>query len=121
MGRVPTYWSYDASYNWGSISPDYALCQTGTQQSPIALEFNQGLSQAHRPFFTGYDVNATGEFYNWGYGPAFTFYHPEEDYSGLPSMEMDNETLYLTGWHIHAPADHTVGGDRSKAELHYVQ
>jgi carbonic anhydrase len=28
--------------------------------------------------------------------------------------------VYLKGWHIHAPADHSVGGDRSKAELHLV-
>lgn len=35
-------------------------------------------------------------------------------------MQFDNETVYLRGWHIHAPADHTVQGDRSKAELHFV-
>ena len=35
-------------------------------------------------------------------------------------MKFDNETVYLRGWHIHSPADHSVGGDRSKAELHYV-
>jgi carbonic anhydrase len=31
-----------------------------------------------------------------------------------------NETAVLKGWHVHAPADHTVQGDRSKAELHMV-
>ncbi len=35
-------------------------------------------------------------------------------------MSFDDETLYLKGWHIHAPADHSVQGDRSKAELHLV-
>ena len=35
-------------------------------------------------------------------------------------MTYDNETLYLKGWHIHSPADHTVQSDRSKAELHLV-
>lgn len=35
-------------------------------------------------------------------------------------MTFDNETLYLRGWHLHAPADHSVGGARSKAELHMV-
>lgn len=119
--RVQTYWQYEASYNWGKLSPEYELCQTGTQQSPIALSFLQGLAHSHQPLFTGYDGNWTGEYYNWGYGPAFTFYHPEGDYSGLPTMEFDNQTLYCRGWHIHAPADHSVGGDRSKAELHYVQ
>jgi carbonic anhydrase len=35
-------------------------------------------------------------------------------------MTFDNETVYLKGWHIHSPADHSVQGDRSKAELHLV-
>lgn len=35
-------------------------------------------------------------------------------------MAFHNETLYLVGWHLHAPADHSVAGDRSKAELHMV-
>jgi carbonic anhydrase len=35
-------------------------------------------------------------------------------------MTYDNETLYLKGWHIHSPADHSVQGDRAKAELHLV-
>lgn len=35
-------------------------------------------------------------------------------------MTYDNTTLYLRGWHLHAPADHSVAGDRSKSELHMV-
>jgi carbonic anhydrase len=103
-----------------SSVPGYRLCQDGTQQSPIALGLNQGLSQVHRPFFDGYTGNVTGNFYNWGYGPAFTLDHPEDDYTGLPSMRFDDTTLYLRGWHLHAPADHTVADDRSKSELHMV-
>lgn len=62
----------------------------------------------------------TGNYYNWGYGPAFTLDHAEDDYTTLPAMNFDNETLYLRGWHLHAPADHSVAGDRSKSELHLV-
>lgn len=70
--------------------------------------------------FDGYNGNATGNYFNWGYGLAFTLHHEENDYTTLPAMVFNNETAYLKGWHIHAPADHSVGGDRSKAELHYV-
>ena len=35
-------------------------------------------------------------------------------------MKYDNETVYLKGWHIHTPADHSVAQDRSKGELHLV-
>ncbi|KAJ9635105.1 hypothetical protein H2199_008591 [Coniosporium tulheliwenetii] len=124
-GRTVTDWAYEASYNWGRINETYRECQVGTQQSPIALNLNQGLSQRHIPSFGGYtnssgSQNVTGNFYNWGYGPAFTLHHEDGVWDTLPSMTFDNETVYLRGWHIHSPADHTVGGDRSKAELHYV-
>ena len=99
---------------------EYRLCQDGTQQSPIALGLNQGLSQVHHPYFDGYTRNVTGNYYNWGYGPAFTLDHPKDVYTGLPSMRFDDTTLYLRGWHLHAPSDHIVADDRSKSELHMV-
>jgi carbonic anhydrase len=56
-----------------------------------------------------------------------TLDHEEGDYTTLPSFTFDdgtmgegNETVYMSGWHIHAPADHSVQMQRSKAELHYV-
>ncbi|KAL1596360.1 hypothetical protein SLS60_009006 [Paraconiothyrium brasiliense] len=107
-----------ASFNWGKLSPDYRLCQTGTQQSPIALSLGNGLSLNHVPKFN-YNGSVAGNFANWGYGPAFTVAH-NGDWTSHPSFTYDNETLYLKGWHIHAPADHSVGGDRSKAEMHFV-
>lgn len=113
-------WAYDASYNWGAIRPEYATCQTGTQQSPIALSLTNGLSLHHHPTFEDYDRDVVGNWTNWGYGPAYTLDHPKDDYTSLPELKWDNQTAYLKGWHIHAPADHSVGGDRSKAELHLV-
>ncbi|CAN9088113.1 unnamed protein product [Alternaria alternata] len=118
-------WAYEASFNWGRIHSDYHLCQTGTQQSPIALSLGNGLALNHVPKFK-YNGSIAGNFYNWGYGPAFTVAHEEAvvegeiDWTTHPSFTYDNETVYLKGWHIHAPADHSVGGDRSKAELHLV-
>ena len=111
-------WAYEASFNWGKLSPDYRLCQTGTQQSPIALSLGNGLALNHVPRFN-YTGSIPGNFFNWGYGPAFTLNH-NGDWTSHPSFTYDDTTLYLKGWHIHAPADHSVGGDRSKAEMHFV-
>lgn len=120
LPRPQSLWAYEASYNWGKLSPDYYLCQNGTQQSPIGVSLTQGLSNRHTPTFN-YRGNYSGEYFNWGYGQAFTLYYPEGNMTGLPSMTVDNETLHMTGWHVHAPADHIVSGTRSRAELHYVQ
>jgi carbonic anhydrase len=120
---VATKWAYEASYNWGQLSEDYYLCQAGTQQAPIPLLLTQGLSQNHIPTFN-YNATANGTFFNWGYGPAMSLAHEQGVYTTLPSFTFEdngaNETVYMTGWHIHAPADHSVGGDRSKAEMHFV-
>lgn len=119
-GREPTDWAYEASFNWGRINPNYTLCQTGTQQAPIPLTLNQGLSQKHAPEFHDYARNVSGNFFNWGYGPSYTLHHEKGDLSTLPSITFDDETAYLAGWHIHSPTDHSINGDRSKAELHLV-
>ena len=136
-------WAYEASFNWGKINSgkslvhsllyascltavakEYELCQTGTQQSPIALRLDQGLSQNHVPHFD-YPSESPGTIYNWGYGPAFALEHEDGVWDTLPSFTFEeepgvNEIVYLRQWHIHAPADHTVQADRSKAELHLV-
>ena len=105
------------------INTAYELCQTGTQQSPIPLRLDQGLSAQHTMRFN-YPTNVSGIFQNWGYGPAFTIDHDDDDFTTLPSITFAengvNNTAYLHSWHIHSPADHTVQGDRSKAELHLV-
>ncbi|KAJ9115886.1 hypothetical protein QFC22_005029 [Naganishia vaughanmartiniae] len=118
-------WAYEASYDWARLSPDYVLCQDGTQQAPIPLRLDQGLSLHHAPSMEGYNRNVSGSFYNWGYGPAMTLAHPEGNFTSLPHFTFEEEkgqnvTVYMSGWHIHAPADHSVQGDRSKAELHFV-
>ncbi|KAJ4988735.1 carbonic anhydrase [Stagonosporopsis vannaccii] len=123
-GRKETFWRYDASYDWGKIDPTYGMCQNGTRQSPIALSRAGGLSNYHQPTFDYEGKNMTGNFVNWGHGPAFTLYHPEGDFSGLPKMVFEDggeeEEVFLIGWHIHSPADHTVDGYRSKSEMHLV-
>ncbi|KAL8989375.1 MAG: hypothetical protein Q9169_008373 [Polycauliona sp. 2 TL-2023] len=115
-----TEWAYDASYDWGALSPDFITCQTGTQQAPIALSLTDGPSPYHHPSFQGYDRTVTGNWTNWSYGPAFNIEYPNNDISSLPAIKWNNETAYLIGWHIHAPADHPVDGGRSRAELHLV-
>ncbi|KAK5080734.1 hypothetical protein LTR05_008439 [Lithohypha guttulata] len=116
-------WSYP-SFNWPEIRVEYALCHNGTQQSPIGLSHSQGHSKKITPVFDRYK-KAKGELYNWNHGVAFNFYHPEGDFSGLPSMEIQGqgratERVFLTGWHMHTPSEHMVDGVRTHAEMHFV-
>lgn len=91
----------------------------GSHQVPIGLGFEIGPATNHKPTFN-YNGTFEGNFYNWGFGPAFTISHEEDDLTSNPSLTYDNKTVYLTGWHIHTPAEHTVAAHRAKAELHLV-
>jgi carbonic anhydrase len=117
-------WDYDLSHDWGRLSPEFATCQHGTMQAPIPLRVDQGLAYNHLPNFAGYDINAAGTMSNWGFGPALTYAHAEGNFTSLPSFSFEengkDESVFLTGWHIHAPSDHTVDGVHSKAEMHLV-
>lgn len=120
VGRELKDWNYDHSVDWATIRPEYALCQSGTHQSPINIVAKE-LSTTHRPTFEGYQNEAIpGNFFNWQFAPAFTPHHPENDVKGLPSMKFDDQEVFNIGWHIHAPSEHLIDGHRSRAEIHMV-
>ena len=99
---------------------EYHLCQSGTHQSPINIAEKEP-SQLHRPTFEGYKNEAIpGNFFNWQFAPAFTPHHAEGEVTSLPSMQFDEEQVFLSGWHIHAPSEHLIDGRRSRAEIHMV-
>lgn len=67
------------------------------------------------------DKNSTGSSTEISYqGPAFDVEHENDVWINNPRLDFDDETVYLAGWHIHTPADHTVNGLRTRAELHLV-
>ncbi|KAK1961155.1 carbonic anhydrase, partial [Colletotrichum sublineola] len=112
-------WSYETPLNWGRNNPNYSLCHTGMQQSPISVGLRRyGVAQ-YKIQWT-YNNETKGNFYNWGYGPAFTVIVPKGGYNGGPHFTYRGLTGYLKGWHIHTPAEHIVDGYRAKAELHLV-
>ncbi|KAK5054032.1 hypothetical protein LTR84_001994 [Exophiala bonariae] len=119
-GRDANDWTYEVSSNWGYINPKYFLCQNGTQQAPIGLTSAQGFSAVHRPEFGNYAQNISGNYFNWGYGPAFTPHYDKGSVTKLPSITFDGVTAYMVGWHIHTPGEHPVNGRRSMAEMHFV-
>ncbi|KAK8203109.1 carbonic anhydrase [Phyllosticta capitalensis] len=117
---TPSDWNYDHSHHWETANASYELCHTGAQQSPIGISLDQALSSQHKPDLNNIHANFSGHFYNNGYGPAFTLDHDEGIYDTLPSIKYDDVEAYLTGWHIHNPSEHIIGGHRSKAEMHLV-
>lgn len=116
-------WKYTDAHNWGLLKPEYGACQEGSHQAPIGLRLDQGFA-SNQPKLEGYEKNVTGAFANWNYGPSMTLQHPEGDFKTLPHLTFNeagkSETVYMSAWHIHAPGEHTVNGERTRAEMHFV-
>ncbi|XP_068661711.1 alpha carbonic anhydrase 1, chloroplastic-like [Aristolochia californica] len=107
-----TYSGMTGPANWGDLSPDFAVCSGGKQQSPIdirkedASSKNQSLDKDYQ------DANAT--LVNNGFNIGVKM----ESYAGALNLNGKNYTLQQLHWH--SPAEHTINGVRHPAELHLL-
>jgi carbonic anhydrase len=107
------HWGYagrEGPEHWSELSPGFALCQQGHQQSPIDLHAGR---LSARP----------------AYRVDYTAIHPVERNNGhtiqvdVPAgsaLMVGGERLELLQYHFHAPSEHTVDGVHLPAELHLV-
>ena len=111
-GGVP--WSYSgagAPNHWGELSPDYALCAAGRNQSPIDL--------------TGYTTDPAAPPLSFAYGGnAQAVRHngriADVEYATGNRIAIGNQTYELKAMHIHTPAEHQIDRKLFAAELHLV-
>ena len=107
------HWSYAGATgpeHWGSLSPEYSLCASGRQQSPIDLRDaesadlqNLALHYAPTPV----------EIVNNGHTVQI-------NYAKGSHMEVDGVRYELLQFHFHAPSEHTIAGRNAQAEMHLV-
>jgi carbonic anhydrase len=108
-----THWSYAGATGpsrWGSLSSQYATCDTGRAQSPIDLP----LAAVSSPT----DVSGT---YARGEGALFNNGHTVQMNVGAgSSITLGGRTFELVQFHFHHPSEHTLDGRRYPAEVHLV-
>lgn len=117
-------WTYDTPDHWADDNASYGTCRNGTHQSPIDLTDSTISISTHHPKFS-YAGNWTGSLHNNGHGLKFDLTHDEDDLTSLPQLTYTNanneeETVYLSTLHTHAPAEHIPNNDRTTAEMHFV-
>ena len=111
-GGVP--WSYGgagAPQHWADLSPDYAQCAAGLNQSPIDLT-GYTTDPAAPPLAFAYSGNAQAVRHNGRI--ADVLYAPGNH------IVIGDGTYELKGMHIHAPAEHQVDRELFAAEMHLV-
>lgn len=112
-GDEPVHWSYGekaGAEGWGALSPDFAVCETGTTQSPIDLvDATRGALPDLRFNYapTPLEIENTGHTVQVVYQPG-------------SAITVDSVSYELLQFHFHTPAEHQLRGKELPAELHLV-
>lgn len=107
-------WDYEGSdgpSGWAKLSPEFAACGTGRHQSPIDLV------EAEKP------SSPLSIAINYKPLPLTILHNGhtvEVVVENGSTMTLDGKTFDLLQFHFHTPSEHTVGGKRFDAEVHFV-
>ncbi len=113
LAEGPVHWTYEGPEgpeHWGELSPDYALCSTGAEQSPIDIP-------------AGAPVNPAGLGYNYQPSAVNIFnngHTVQVNYDPGSTLQLDNDTYELVQFHFHAASEHTGNGQHAPMEMHLV-
>ena len=118
LAQWKTPWTYDGATgadHWGALDPDYAVCNSGRQQSPIDIRdaVKAGLPALH------FDFRSEPLKYLINNGKTIRVnYH---DTPGAGSFLIAGGTRYqLTQFHFHHPSEDTVNGRPYAMEVHLM-
>ena len=100
VGNGPAQWGYagqGAPLHWAALSPEYAACAEGKQQSPIDVA-GYGNSSGAAPISFVYNADAKairndGRFVHVDYGAGNT-------------LSVGEGTYELKSAHLHSPSEH---------------
>ncbi|MEM7127838.1 MAG: carbonic anhydrase family protein [Chloroflexota bacterium] len=107
------HWSYSGEVGpefWGGLSPAFAMCGAGVEQSPIDLA---GANDAYLSDII-FDYAST-DLIVLNNGHTI-----QVNYDSGSAIEVDGEQFNLLQFHAHAPSEHTVDGESLPIELHLV-
>lgn len=111
------HWGYDphdGPEHWGDLSEDYAVCKSGTQQSPVDLA---GAVEAEFA-----DIELRWNPVEW---TVVNNRHTIQVQSQVQGSDagaavIDGETYALLQFHFHTPSEHAIEGRRFAMEAHFV-
>ncbi|RLM27523.1 carbonic anhydrase [Brenneria alni] len=107
------HWSYEgqeAPSHWGQLSPDFSLCDTGKNQSPI--DIHGALKTIHDELQLSYQVGPQHIINN-----GHTI---QVDVSAGNTLVIDNDNFTLQQFHFHAPSENEIDGKIFPLEAHFV-
>ena len=109
----PVHWGYEGEIGpqyWGTLSPDYAACGAGKEQSPVDIPTGAVLNPADLKF--NYQPSSLNIANN---GHSI-----QVNYDAGSSLEAGGVSWPLTQFHLHSLSEHTLAGAQTPVELHLV-
>jgi len=116
------HWGYEgegAPEHWASLSPDFATCDRGVQQSPIDLvnavpiEDSGIQRQLGEAVLTVQQRARVMDLVENGHTVQIT--------NDVPlSIELGDTVYELAQFHFHSPSEHTIDGQHAQLEVHFV-
>ena len=106
-------WSYEGATgpeHWGELAPEFALCGSGLEQSPVDIDDEQ---DASLPVLLANYKPAPVTIENNGH----TVQH---NISNGSTLKIGAQEVQLLQYHLHTPSEHTVNGASYPMEIHFV-
>jgi len=113
LAQEGVHWSYEGDTgpeHWGTLSPDFAACAKGVEQSPVDIPANAPLNAADLTF--SYQPSAVAIFNN-----GHTI---QVNYDPGSSLTLNGVKYDLVQFHFHAASEHAIGGQHQPMEIHFV-
>jgi carbonic anhydrase len=107
------HWSYEGEAgpeHWAELSPDFATCDTGDEQSPVELS-------------TAVPRDLPEIVFEYAPSPLTiqnNGHTIQVDYEAGSSITVGSEAYELVQFHFHAHSEHTIGGETFPLEMHLV-
>ena len=109
----PPHWSYEGATgpdHWGDLSPDYAKCKTGSEQSPINIT---GSVASDLPAIEFHYTESALKIINNGHTV-------QVNSDGRSSMTVGGKQYKLLQFHFHHPSEEHVNGHTYDMVAHLV-
>lgn len=106
-------WNYEGEErpdNWGKLSPEFSLCATGKNQSPINIE---GALKAEHEGIVIHAHKGKQKIINNGHTIQISV-------GDGNTLELDHEVFKLQQFHFHSPSENDIDGKQFPLEAHFV-
>lgn len=115
-----SYGGYKNPTNWDELSPNWAACGSGTQQSPIDIKSSLlgGIGSILTPANIQFNYQSLTNFTVQNNGHTIQVNYPYP--SGTSTMTVDGTTYQLVQFHLHTHSEHLINGEAAALELHLV-